>query len=181
MGRSGLKKAGGRALTEDSRSSSNRNSKSSSSQKPKSTAKSQSKSATPTTSKSTSTANESLIPLELQQLLLDVFRNVFENALSNEDDLKKTLQEVKGALYERDFEKAFGKEEFLEAYAVRWSPVGNCSRISMQSMANSTFTVKSTVLSVYTGGFIRPPPRFAPKRKRRQQNIPYGLLWRRRS
>lgn len=36
--------------------------------------------------------------------------------------MKPTLQQIKDALYERDFERAFGKEEFLEAYAIRWSP-----------------------------------------------------------
>lgn len=32
------------------------------------------------------------------------------------------LQEVKSALFRREFDVAFGKEEFLEAYAARWSP-----------------------------------------------------------
>lgn len=32
------------------------------------------------------------------------------------------LQEVKSALFKREFDVAFGKEEFLEAYAARWSP-----------------------------------------------------------
>jgi len=32
------------------------------------------------------------------------------------------LQKVKAALYERDFSRAFGKSEYLEAYSVRWSP-----------------------------------------------------------
>jgi 25S rRNA (uracil2843-N3)-methyltransferase len=32
------------------------------------------------------------------------------------------LQEVKSHLYNRDFATAFGKQEYLEAYAARWSP-----------------------------------------------------------
>ena len=32
------------------------------------------------------------------------------------------IQEIKGRLYARDFAAAFGREEYLEAYAARWSP-----------------------------------------------------------
>ena len=64
---------------------------------------------------------EPTIPLALQQLLLDIFRDAFAELLMGEK-LQAVLQEVKGALYERDFGRAFGNEEFLEAYALRWSP-----------------------------------------------------------
>ncbi|OAL46336.1 hypothetical protein IQ07DRAFT_146864 [Pyrenochaeta sp. DS3sAY3a] len=60
------------------------------------------------------------IPLELQQLLLNIFRNSFADRLS--DDINPLLQEIKGHLYNRDFATAFGKTEYLEAYAARWSP-----------------------------------------------------------
>jgi 25S rRNA (uracil2843-N3)-methyltransferase len=60
------------------------------------------------------------IPLELQQLLLNIFKNSFSERF--ESDIKPLLQEVKGHLYNRDFLTAFGKEEYLEAYAARWSP-----------------------------------------------------------
>ncbi|KAF2137552.1 uncharacterized protein K452DRAFT_301934 [Aplosporella prunicola CBS 121167] len=60
------------------------------------------------------------IPLELQQLLLNVFRNAFPERLGPE--LKPLLQEVKQHLYNRDFLHAFGKDEYLEVYALRWSP-----------------------------------------------------------
>lgn len=66
----------------------------------------------------------SLIPVELQQLLLNIFKDVFEKTLGG-DGLMQSLQDVKTALYERDFEKAFGREEWLEVYAVRWSPVSS--------------------------------------------------------
>ncbi|KAF1847266.1 uncharacterized protein K460DRAFT_280152 [Cucurbitaria berberidis CBS 394.84] len=60
------------------------------------------------------------LPLELQQLLLTIFRNSFAERLDS--DINPLLQEVKGHLYNRDFTTAFGKSEYLEAYAARWSP-----------------------------------------------------------
>jgi len=60
------------------------------------------------------------IPQELQQLLLNVFKHSFDERLRT--DLQPLLQEVKGHLFNRDFEAAFGKDEYLEAYAARWSP-----------------------------------------------------------
>ncbi|KAF2681576.1 hypothetical protein K458DRAFT_76155 [Lentithecium fluviatile CBS 122367] len=62
----------------------------------------------------------SAIPLELQQLLLNIFRSSFSERF--ESDITPLLQEVKGHLYNRDFLAAFGKEEYLEVYAARWSP-----------------------------------------------------------
>ncbi|EMD64900.1 hypothetical protein GGP41_003567 [Bipolaris sorokiniana] len=63
---------------------------------------------------------KALIPIELQQLLLNIFRNSFAERLSI--DFGPLLQEVKGHLFNRDFAAAFGKEEYLEMYAARWSP-----------------------------------------------------------
>jgi 25S rRNA (uracil2843-N3)-methyltransferase len=60
------------------------------------------------------------IPLDLQQLLLNIFKDSFSERF--ETDIKPLLQEIKGHLYNRDFGAAFGKEEYLEAYAARWSP-----------------------------------------------------------
>jgi 25S rRNA (uracil2843-N3)-methyltransferase len=59
------------------------------------------------------------IPLELQQLLLNIFKDSFADRFAT--DIKPLLQEVKGHLYNRDFATAFGKSEYLEAYAARWS------------------------------------------------------------
>ncbi|KAF1921634.1 hypothetical protein BDU57DRAFT_56358 [Ampelomyces quisqualis] len=59
------------------------------------------------------------IPLELQQLLLNIFKNSFSERFAT--DIKPLLQEVKGHLYNRDFATAFGKDEYLETYAARWS------------------------------------------------------------
>ena len=57
------------------------------------------------------------IPIELQQLLLNVFRDTFRFG----DELPTRIQEVKQHLFNRDFAKAFGSERLLEAYAARWS------------------------------------------------------------
>lgn len=64
-------------------------------------------------------ATSSPIPVELQQLLLNIFSNAFAERFS--EDFGHLLQEVKGHLYNRDFATAFGKNEYLEAYAARWS------------------------------------------------------------
>ena len=64
----------------------------------------------------------SLIPVELQRLLLNIFKDVFPDTLTS-DTLQPLLQEIKTCLYARDFSRAFGKAEYLEAYAIRWSPV----------------------------------------------------------
>lgn len=63
---------------------------------------------------------ENTLPLELQQLLLDVFQETFSPRFNV--DLQPLVQEVKQHLYNRDFATAFSTEHFLEAYAMRWSP-----------------------------------------------------------
>lgn len=62
----------------------------------------------------------SAIPVELQQLLLNVFKNAFSTQF--DDNLQAVIQNIKQQLFNRDFEKAFGSEAYLEAYAIRWSP-----------------------------------------------------------
>lgn len=56
-----------------------------------------------------------------QQRILNLFSDSFQAVLSS-DSFTQTLQEIKQALFNRDFDLAFGKEEYLEAYAARWSP-----------------------------------------------------------
>lgn len=58
--------------------------------------------------------------IELQKRLLNVFRDVFSSRMS--DDLQTFLQEIKKNLFNRDFRKAFEREEHRETYAFRWSP-----------------------------------------------------------
>src|SRR5436190_342065 len=59
------------------------------------------------------------VPAQLQQAILDSFRHAF--GLSQDANLKSVIQEVKGHLFRRDFSTAFGKPEYLQAYAIRWS------------------------------------------------------------
>ncbi|KID90383.1 hypothetical protein MGU_02260 [Metarhizium guizhouense ARSEF 977] len=56
-----------------------------------------------------------------QQTLVNIFADAFANVLSSER-FPALLQEIKQALYSRDFGRAFGREDYLEAYAARWSP-----------------------------------------------------------
>ncbi|KAI5462661.1 hypothetical protein BGZ63DRAFT_355597 [Mariannaea sp. PMI_226] len=56
-----------------------------------------------------------------QQCLLNIFSDAFGSVLSS-DRFPTLLQEVKQALFNREFALAFGREEYLEAYAARWSP-----------------------------------------------------------
>ncbi|KAH7011906.1 hypothetical protein EDB80DRAFT_681875 [Ilyonectria destructans] len=56
-----------------------------------------------------------------QQRLLDIFADAFGNVLVS-DNFPTLLQELKQALFNRDFATAFGREDYLEAYAARWSP-----------------------------------------------------------
>ena len=60
------------------------------------------------------------LPLELQQLLLNIVENAFASRFN--DKLPPLIQKVKHHLYDRDFASAFGNQAFLEAYAMRWSP-----------------------------------------------------------
>ncbi|KAL1305803.1 hypothetical protein AAFC00_003966 [Neodothiora populina] len=62
-----------------------------------------------------------LLPVELQQLALNIFYDTFPVAKDFES-LKPTLQEVNDALACKDRDRAFGSEDYRDAYAVRWSP-----------------------------------------------------------
>ena len=59
------------------------------------------------------------LPLEVQQLVSNIFSNTFPLLFT--PDLPSLVQQVKNCLYNRDFNAAFGQDQFLEAYAVRWS------------------------------------------------------------
>jgi 25S rRNA (uracil2843-N3)-methyltransferase len=58
---------------------------------------------------------------EEQQRLLNIFSSAFNKTLTS-DDFTRLLQEIKQALFNREFATAFGREDYLEAYAARWSP-----------------------------------------------------------
>ncbi len=73
---------------------------------------------------SSSLAPATIIPIFLQQRLLDIFTTTFSDLLNPSTTIEVLpilLQEIKGHLYNRDFRKAFGSPRYLEAYAVRWS------------------------------------------------------------
>lgn len=62
--------------------------------------------------------SEHAVSKELQQKCLNIFRDTLK---PGEGDAKM-LQEVKGHLFNRDFARAFGDEDYLRVYASRWSP-----------------------------------------------------------
>ncbi|GKT44969.1 25S rRNA (uridine(2843)-N(3))-methyltransferase [Colletotrichum spaethianum] len=64
-----------------------------------------------------------LLPMPLQQRILSTFNAAYNPVLTSHS-LGEILQEVKAALYARDFDAAFAKArpEALDAYAARWSP-----------------------------------------------------------
>ena len=65
-------------------------------------------------------ATKDPVSLALQQKLVNIFRNAFPTRF--DPGLSTLLQEVKRFLYHRDFVRAFERDEYREAYAVRWSP-----------------------------------------------------------
>lgn len=65
---------------------------------------------------------EKAADFDLQQATLNIFKHAFSEVLSDGEELGRLLQEVKAALFAREFERAFGSESYLEAYASRWSP-----------------------------------------------------------
>ncbi|KAF4437219.1 hypothetical protein FACUT_5873 [Fusarium acutatum] len=78
---------------------------------------------TPTAVKDTTSSTEQIQSLSVkhQQLILDTIRTTFP-AVDDFNALKPVLREVREALERKDYCKAFGSEEFLESYTIRWSP-----------------------------------------------------------
>ena len=60
------------------------------------------------------------VPVELQQLLLNIFYNAFRENYNSK--LSGLIQRTKQHLFNREFNNAFGSEDLREAYAMRWSP-----------------------------------------------------------
>jgi 25S rRNA (uracil2843-N3)-methyltransferase len=56
------------------------------------------------------------------QRTLDLFLTAFDDTFSLGNELHNQIQQVKAALYDRDYVKAFESQKNLEAYVVRWSP-----------------------------------------------------------
>ena len=72
------------------------------------------------TNKGTQDAPIDELPLDLQQRVLDVFRQTGSHLLGEE--LQSTIQQVKQDLFNRDFTAAFQNDQQRDAYMVRWSP-----------------------------------------------------------
>jgi 25S rRNA (uracil2843-N3)-methyltransferase len=64
---------------------------------------------------------EQVIPEEIQQLVLDTFRDTFPES-NDFDALKPVLREIKDAIAQKSFELAVGTDELLEKYTIRWAP-----------------------------------------------------------
>ena len=90
-------------------------------QKSKAPNKAKKPSGTPSKPSTSSTAASALPapPIALCQKLLSTFRTAFPSTF--DDHLHTHLQEIKKHLFNREFELAFGRQELLEAYAIRWS------------------------------------------------------------
>lgn len=90
------------------------------------TASSSSEKATTANPKPEAATTTTTTPAEAEELrshqrLLHIFASTFDPVLSS-PGFNTSLQQVKQALFNRDFGAAFGKEQFLEVYAARWSP-----------------------------------------------------------
>jgi 25S rRNA (uracil2843-N3)-methyltransferase len=70
---------------------------------------------------SNTTVANSALSVQRQQGILNIFSEAFDNVLSS-DTFPTLLQDIKQALFNRDFDTAFGSEDYLETYAARWSP-----------------------------------------------------------
>lgn len=62
-----------------------------------------------------------VLPIELQQTILNVFTQISSSISQDQNELKRLIQLVKGHLYAREFLAAFSQQSYLQAYAVRWS------------------------------------------------------------
>lgn len=62
-----------------------------------------------------------MLTMAQQQRILDLFSQTFQDVLTS-PSFTETVQEVKQALFDRDFIRAFAKPDYLAVYAARWSP-----------------------------------------------------------
>lgn len=67
-------------------------------------------------------AQSQLLPVELQQLVLNIFKDGFGEKLMDFEEMKETLREVNEKVLQREWDEALGTEERREAFAIRWSP-----------------------------------------------------------
>lgn len=74
-----------------------------------------------TTSTQEISETQQTAPFPLQQSILDVFCRAFHSNQLSIDEINASIQKVKGHLFLREFSHAFAKQEYLDAYALRWS------------------------------------------------------------
>lgn len=95
--------------------------------------------------------------IKLQQFLLDTIKNTFKARLNG--DLNDLIKEIKQNLYHRDFCNAFGKLDYLEAYAIRWTATRALAYLDIFQRLpqfRSTFlTESSPALTSHTSGIVR--------------------------
>lgn len=97
------------------------------------------------------------ISIKLQQFLLDIITNTFKARFN--DDLNVLIQEVKQNLYHRDFCNAFGKQGYLEAYAIRWTATRALAYLDvfqrLPQLRSTILTESSPGLTSHTLGIAR--------------------------
>lgn len=86
-------------------------------------------------------------PTEVQQMVLDAFRRAFQS--DTEAAVKAAIQAVKGHLFLRDFAAAFARQEYLEAYALRWS--------ASRALGYSDIFLHGDLQQVWLGGTAHEP------------------------
>lgn len=117
---------------------------------------------------------ESEEELKRQQILLNIFSKTFRDVLGAED-FNSQLQEVKAALFNRDFEGAFAREASLDVYAARWSPTralcyGQVLR-GLDSHLRSLTDIETVCESSSHDAGINEPPQGENKREPRAPSI----------
>ncbi|KAI9734612.1 MAG: hypothetical protein M1834_002213 [Cirrosporium novae-zelandiae] len=110
------------------------------------------------------------IPLELQQLLLNIFRNSFPP--ERVTHIQPIIQEVKQHLYQRDFGAAFGREDYLQAYALRWSPSRALAYLEILSVFSVLSERLSSLAHCYVEHAKQPSP---PAGQERVKSTPASL------
>ncbi|OAR00750.1 hypothetical protein LLEC1_08139 [Akanthomyces lecanii] len=75
----------------------------------------------PTVKNASLTEQIQSLSVDHQQLILDTVRNTFP-AVDEFNALKPVLRAVREALEQKDYCTAFGTEDFIEAYTIRWCP-----------------------------------------------------------
>lgn len=97
------------------------------------------------------------ISIKLQQLLLDIITNTFKARLNG--DLNVLIKEVKQNLYHRDFCNAFGKQDYLEAYVIRWTATRALAYLDifqkLPQLGCTILTESSPGLTTHTLGIAR--------------------------